>query len=294
MPDYTKPGAAAGGIGGKKKAQEGGSFGRTGVAALFSGGDIAGDTANIYGKDKVFGTKEKIAPYTPLDLTAEQLKSLKGNLSNADTIEGLLNRMVPGWSEMLKQGTGNATAELKGQIPKDVQEQIYRQSAFQALSGGFGGSGMAHALTARDLGRTSLDLTNMGNNAAQQWTKLAESSYSPFVTTTAEQANVTAANNAGEQATLQHQYNVDAAPDPAAAGMYAINSAIGQQLLSFGMGAAGGAMGGAGGAGAGAAKSGGTYNYAGQGANGQQWQYNSTTGQYAPILQAQRATWGGG
>lgn len=270
-------------------------FGTTGIGALVTGGDIAGDTADIYGRENVFGSRPDVADFTSLDLTEEQRKALEGNLSNADSIEQLLNRFVPGFSDMLAQGTANSMSLLRGEIPKDVQDQVNRSSAYQAFQGGYAGSGMAHALTARDLGRTSLDLQNMGNNSAQQWTKLAQSSYSPFIIDTAQQAQVTAANNAGEQQNQQFKYNVAAAPDPAAAGIYAMNSAIGMKLLDFGMGAAGGAMGGGGGGGSSAAApaSGGQYNYAGQGANGQAWQYNAQTGQYAPILQAQRTTWGG-
>lgn len=262
------------------------------IGALFGGlfGDAGLNFVNeAGGKKKVFGGKPEVAPFIPLDLTAEQKKALEGNLANASTIEALLNRLVPGFSSLIKKGTENSMALLSGEIPKDVQDQIYRSSAFQSLQGGFQGSGMSKSLTARDLGRTSLDLQQAGANSAQQWAKLAESSYSPFIIDPAQQASATAANNAGEQATKQFQYNVDAAPDPGAAGVFNLNTALGMQMLSFGMGAAGGAFGG-GGSPAPAAPQGGTYNYAGT-SGGTNWQYNPTTGQYAPIL---RATWGGG
>lgn len=264
-------------------------FGFSGLGALFSGGSVAGATTGASGGNAaVWGTKPKTAEFLPTDLTEEQQKALAGNLSNADQIEGLLNRLVPGWSESLKQGTSNSLALLRGEIPKDVQEQVMRTAAYKSLSGGFGGSGMSKALTARDFGRTSLDLQQVGANSAQQWAKTAETAYSPWLSSGAEQAGATRTNNAGQQAYQQQVFNVAAAPDPAAAGKFAIDSAIGMQLLSFGMGAAGGAMGGAGGAAAaGGGGSGGIYNYAGQGSNGQHWQYNPSTGSYIPIFQAQ-------
>lgn len=230
-----------------------GNFGLTGIGALLTGGDIAGSTADLYGRENVFGRRPDVAEFTPTDLTEEQRRALEGNLTNADSIEALLNRMVPGWSDMLRQGTTNATSLLRGEIPQDVQDQVMRNSAYQALQGGYAGSGMSKALTARDFGRTSLDLQQMGNNSAQQWAKLAESSYSPFMNNLEMQANMTQANNAGQQATEQYRFNVEASPDPAAAAIYGMNSAIGMQMLNFGIGAAGGAMaGGGGGSGGGA------------------------------------------
>jgi len=252
-----------------------------------TGGSVADATTKASGGNaKVHGKKAQVAAYTPLDLTEEQRKALEGNMSNADSIEALLNRMVPGWSEMLKQGTGNAASLLRGEIPKDVQQQVLRSNAFQALQGGYAGSGMSKALTARDLGRTSLDMQGLGNNAAQQWSKLAQTSYSPFMIDTAMQANTTAANNAGIQQQKQREFNVEAAPDPAAAAKFAIDSAIGMQLLSFGMGAAGGAMAGGGGAAMGARGGGGSYN-----AN-TPYQYDPQTNSFMPIQQA-RPVWGG-
>lgn len=258
-------------------------FGLTGIGALLTGGDIAASTAGEYGGlEKVYGKKPRVSDFIPLDLQKAQSQSVAGNLANADAIEAFLNRTIPGWSEMLKAGTGNALDLLHGVIPKDVQDQIFRSTAFQSLQSGTQGSGMARALTARDLGRTSLDLQTMGSNSAQSWAKLAESSYSPFVTDTAMQAQTNAANNAGRQATEQFKFNVEAAPDPGAAGAYALNSAIGMQMLNFGMGAAGGAMGGAG-AGRGAPAGGPAQPAFNPYASGTNWQYDPSTGTYQPV-----------
>jgi hypothetical protein len=129
-------------------------------------------------------------------------------------------------------------------------------------------------------------LLGLGAGLTEKGAGLAEKGYSPFTATAADQINVTAANNAGKQATDQFAFNVEAAPDPAAAGTFAIDSAIGMQLLSFGMGAAGGAMGGGGGAARGS-----TYN--GQVPQQQgNWTYDVNTGRYVPVQRAQPA-WGG-
>lgn len=67
----------------------------------------------------------------------------------------------------------NTGSYLRGEIPADVLAQIGRTSAFRSLQGGFQGSQMAKALTARDVGLTSLDLTKRGGDSLQQEYALA-------------------------------------------------------------------------------------------------------------------------
>lgn len=249
------------------------------------------------GPDKVFGTKPKVADFTPVDLGAEQNKVTSTNLDNADSIMAMLDKFVPGFTDMIKQGTDNSLSMLKGEIPQDVQDQVQRTDAFQSLMGGFAGTGMSHALSARDFGRTSLDMIQAGTNSAQLWSKLAETSYSPFILNTSQQAGTTAANNAGQQAHDQFQFNVDAAPDPGALGTFNLDTALGMKMLDFGMGAAGGAIGGAGGAAAGGGGSGGggasSWSLMGGNGSAPAWQYNSSTGQYGQVPVAQ-PVWGSG
>lgn len=178
----------------------------------------------------VFGKKPKTAPYTPIDLSEEQLKASRSNLQNADSITALLDKIDPGFSDLIKKGLDTSGMLVSGQLPQDVQDQIMRSGAFQSLMNGFGGTGMAHALTARDIGRSSVDMFQIGTNAAQQWTKMARDAYQPFLITTADEANVAASNNIGQQETLQRQYNTAAAPDPAAAGEYNMELARNQQM----------------------------------------------------------------
>lgn len=224
------------------------------IGALVSGlwGDAGLNFTNeAGGKDAVFGTKPLVADYKPIDLSDETAKAVAANLENLPEISALLDKIIPGFSDILAQGSENTLSQLHGEIPPDVLAQIQRSSAFKATQGGFGGTAMGKALTARDIGRTSLDLTTMGANSAQIWAKLAEEAYSPFTVSSGQQAGTTAANNAGIQAQKQFQFNVDAAPDPGAAGVFGLDKELGMQMLSFGMGAAGGAIAGGGGAAAG-------------------------------------------
>lgn len=224
-------------------------FGFAGLGALLTGGSVASATAKASGGDaKVFGTKPKVADFKPVDLMVEQKRAVDSNLANAADIDRLLNSILPGYTEMLAQGSKNTLSLLHGEVPDDVKDQVQRNSAYQSLIGGYAGTGMSKALSARDFGRTSLDMMTLGTNSAQLWERIASEARQPYQITTAGQAGVTAENNRGIQNTQQLKFNVAAAPDPAAAGKFGIDSALGMKLLSFGMGAAGGAIGGAGGA----------------------------------------------
>lgn len=203
------------------------------------------------GASAIFGRKPSVADYTPTDLTTEYAKAAEGDLANMPEISKLLESILPGWNESVKTGMGNALALEKGQIPEDVQGAVRRSSAFQSLMGGFGGSGMSKALTARDFGLTSLQLQGMGENSAQRWANVTSGAVAPWMVTGPQQASMTMQNNLYKQAVQQMKYNVAAAPDPGAAGTFNIQTALGSMAASFGLGSAMGAMGGGGGRGIG-------------------------------------------
>lgn len=212
----------------------------------------------------VFGSKPAVAPFTPTNLTDEQKKAIQGNIGNFGDITQLgdlyhdyltseFEKSLPGYQDILKKGASTTSqmldqsaSLLKGQIPQDVLDQIYRSSAYKSFMGGFGGSQMSSGLTARDIGRTSLDLigqganlASQGGNAAQLWTKLAGASTldpSSMFTTPAQQAAITQRNNELQQQTLQNQYNVDAAPDPVAKGISDTIMSLVGAYLGGGMG----------------------------------------------------------
>ena len=223
------------------------------IGALVGGlwGDAGENFVNEQGgASKVFGTKPEVAPYVPIDLGEEIGKATGFNLENLDAITGLLDKVIPNFSELLQTGTANALALTRGELPQTDVEALMRSSAFKALQGGFGGTPMGTALSLRDLGISTLQGQEAGANMAQLWAKQAEEAYSPFLVSTGQTAGTTAANNAGLQAQQQFQFNVDAAPDPGALGIFNVDAALGQQMLSFGMASLGGIGGGGGGGGA--------------------------------------------
>jgi hypothetical protein len=255
------------------------------------------------GDDAVFGTKPKIAPFVPIDTSAEVGKAIDTNVANFDAITAYLNKLAPGFTDLLTKGLGTSsdllgvgTTLLHGEIPDDVKDQVLRSAAFTSLMGGYGGTPMSKALAARDLGLTSLNLLQTGagligagGNAAQLWTNQAEQAYSPFTISAPFQTSVTAGNNAGEQATEQFKFNVAAAPDPAALAKFNTNVAIGQQLV----GVVGGVLGGSGGGSTAAPTGSANWSLIGGAGNQPAFQYNSATGQYQAVPAAQPVgAWG--
>jgi hypothetical protein len=113
-----------------------------------------------------FGIRE--APYINYE-NMQQLQSLLGQAmpgyqSFFSGLQGTFGQMGDIWNQMRP----NVTSMLAGQVPQDVQDQIRRNAAFTSLMGGSAGAGTGAtgAITARDLGLTSLDLTEKGQAMA--------------------------------------------------------------------------------------------------------------------------------
>jgi len=215
------------------------------------------------------------------------------NLANLYSSEELqqLDKIIPGYSDILAGGTADtskmfeqAHSLLSGEIPQDVQDAVQRSSAFQALSGGFAGSPMSRALTARDLGRTSLDLigqgaqlAGQGANTMQIWDSLARRDMldpGSMFASPGQALGVAEENAVNKYNRNQYAFNVAAAPNPVAKGI----SDIVETLTAAYLGSMGGGMGGGGGS-----KIGGTTPNFNQGAiygipfnSTQSWQSNAT------------------
>jgi hypothetical protein len=101
------------------------------------------------------------------------------NTFNFDQLQGMLRKSIPGYDNLLSKTRGVIDSQLSGEIPQDVQDQIQRSGAVRSIGGGYGGSGMNRNLVARDLGLTSLDLTNRGLDSASKWIATARQSLTP-------------------------------------------------------------------------------------------------------------------
>lgn len=102
-----------------------------------------------------------------------QATATAGNeASNAAYQKGIFS-LAPGLQGALSTLSNQASQLSQGIIPTDVANQVTRNAAYQGFLTGTAGlnptggrSSMQDALTARDLGRTSLDLINQGNQLA--------------------------------------------------------------------------------------------------------------------------------
>jgi len=213
----------------------------------------------------IFGAKPKIAKYKPISPTDEAGKAVAGNISNFPDISKLgdlyssselaqLEKILPGYGDSLSAGKattdalfGNAQSLLQGQIPQDVQDAVQRSSAYTALRGGYAGSPMASALTARDLGLTSLDLLGRGANLAgqgantmQTWDSLARRNMldpGSMLVSPGQQISVAQTNALASQQQRQNAYNVAAAPDLLAKGIFdSTMKVIGMVISAYGGG----------------------------------------------------------
>lgn len=230
-----------------------------------------------FGTDIIGGLlagKPNIPQFTPTDLGAEQSKAIGENIAslpqaenlasqtnqfNINQIQSMLRQVIPGYDAMVGGVTKDINAELSGQIPADVSAAVQTSDAARALTGGFAGSGMHGNLVARDLGLTSLDLTQKGISTAQSWIASMNAINSPAMfnlssmfVSPMQQAQITQENNMGQ---FQRDYVSNLNDWQHSLGYYAgqdvmdTGATVMSLLSSFmgGMGGGGGKGGGGGG-----------------------------------------------
>lgn len=132
--------------------------------------------------------KPTIPKFKAIDVQGEQAKAVGGNLSvlpqaqqiasgintfNQAELERMLASMIPGYANIKRKISGNIQDQLAGKVPDDVSQAVHRNAAVKSLYGGYGGTGAARNLTARDLGLVSLDLTQKGLDSATRWVNSA-------------------------------------------------------------------------------------------------------------------------
>jgi hypothetical protein len=229
VPQGTASATAPGGAGTLPGNTYQGYFGNTVQSLPIVGGTISNLLSSLY------GTK-----YGVPDPTATAGQAASGNVGNlgvigqetmgADTISAqgaaLPYQMnLPNYEGMLQTATGNASQDLSGQVPQDVQNLLSQQAAERGVTTGQGvGSPDSSAAYLQSLGLTSLGMEQQGQ---QDFNQLfadtpTGSQFNPgsgFVTPSQEQAAQLASN---EEA---------AAPDPQMAGlMNTFGSVIGGMI----------------------------------------------------------------
>lgn len=97
-------------------------------------------------------------------------RGTQANISNQEMV-------TPGSQAQREAALNQLNSYIQGQIPQDVQQNINRQVA-QNLGGGFNlfsGGGQAPNAFARNIGQTSVGLSQYGLSAAPTWQQLANS-----------------------------------------------------------------------------------------------------------------------
>lgn len=79
-----------------------------------------------------------------------------------DSLISNYNMAIPDYTGMAAQSSQNIGAELRGELPQDVLDQIYRSAAERGIATGAPGSANEQAALLRSVGLTSLDLTGRG------------------------------------------------------------------------------------------------------------------------------------
>jgi hypothetical protein len=189
----------------------------------------------IFGGKKYYGSKP-IVPESP-DATNALSKAIDGNLRNMpkaqemttavndfnqNEVLNLLRRAIPDYDEITQTASSTIASQLRGEIPQGVQDQIQNSAAASALSGGFGGSGVHKNLVARDLGLTSLEMTNRALGSAQSWIQHQRQTLPGTLDVTSMFVSPAMAWD-NEQLNFQRnwlQAKIDAAPDPVARGAF--------------------------------------------------------------------------
>lgn len=182
------------------------------------------------------------------------------NQLSSEQLQSALERMMPGYSSILKKGTQQVESLQRGEIPRDVENLLERRAAERGVTLGYGaGSDFGQNSLLRNLGLTSLDLTQKGMDSAMRWLGMAKSTTpvfnmaSAFVPIT-QRVGIRAAENQFQFQRDWLKAQIDAIPTGAEAALITLADnieAIGRSVLTSYAGGAIGGMGGMGGGGGG-------------------------------------------
>jgi len=139
--------------------------------------------ANLIGTKKTFKTV-KIPELADVNAQAVQQQTIAGNIAaapgatqlagyinkfNFDELQKMVREATPYYDEIMQTGGRQLSSMLRGEVPEDVQRVVQRSRGAKSFAGGYGGSGMAGAAEAEDLGLTSLGIIREGLSASERW-----------------------------------------------------------------------------------------------------------------------------
>lgn len=188
-----------------------------------------------------FPSKPKVPQAPNVNPQIAQSQSIAGNTASLPALENqadqvnafnvgqrrkMLSGAIPGYDNLTGAESGVLGDWLSGNLSPDVASAVRRNANARAYAGGYGGSGMADNLTARDLGLTSLDLQKMGVSGTNQYASTIGQlamprQFDPTMAFLSPQEQIAAMqwneNNRYGRDWLQNQLN--SIPDPATAAI---------------------------------------------------------------------------
>ena len=149
----------------------------------------AGLISGIAGAAMRSGAKPRFGSYTYIDPGKEQLKTIASNRKafaeagrlgetvneyNQQQLMEQLQSVIPDLPQIQQNVSKNIASMTAGEIPQDVAEQVSRTTAARSFAGGYGGTRFMGNLRTRDLGLTSLNMTQKGLDNATRWIATAK------------------------------------------------------------------------------------------------------------------------
>lgn len=162
------------------------------------------------------------------------------NVADQAELDRILADSIPGYQQIQAKRSANTLAQLEGRLPEDVQRQLYGSSVARALQGGYGGSPAARNLAVSDLGLSSLELMQLGQqNAANliQSTPMINPVSAAQMTITPQQVLQLRSNERAQR--MGAQTNAASAPSSSAVWGSSLGQ-LGGVLLGSGLGGMGG------------------------------------------------------
>ena len=137
--------------------------------------------------------KPKVPKFTPVNAQDEQARSISGNRAafgeasqlasevdqyNQEQLMARMNELIPDLPGIQNNASANIADMLQGRLPDDVSAEVSRNAATGAFGRGISGSGFSGNLRLRDLGLTSLQVTQQGLDSASRWLATARTTLS--------------------------------------------------------------------------------------------------------------------
>lgn len=168
------------------------------------------------------------------------------NMGAMNSMTNVMGSAIPGWSGLQSTRAGAVGSMLRGEIPQDVSDQVFRRGASKSVAGGYGGSEAGRNLVSRDLGLTSLDILGRGMTGMES---MVRSTPLPRLTQASDILNITGKDAMGlrsHERTEKLDMLLGATNAPGSQDVWAKTMTdMGSQMASQGGGGGGGGAGGA-------------------------------------------------